>query len=80
MGRQLASGATHGATDAQQVDVPAHDEQGVRNSHNNRITRIPLGCPGNVRHMDGSGCVLGHVIANMAFVPGIPDGYFLLFR
>jgi hypothetical protein len=65
-GRQSASGATHGAVDTQQVDVPAHDEQGVHGSHENRITRIPAQCPGSVRHPDGSGSVRCHIWANMA--------------
>ena len=53
-GRRLSGGATDGALDAQEVDVPSHDEQRVRNTHYNRITCNERGCPGNVRHVDGA--------------------------
>ena len=34
--------------------MPTHDEQRVRNSHCNSITRNDLECPVNVRYVDGS--------------------------
>jgi hypothetical protein len=52
--------------------VPAHDEQGVRNGHNNRITCIQARCPGSVRHVDGMSSVKGHVTPNMSGRGGIP--------
>jgi hypothetical protein len=70
-GQQSASGATHGAADALQVDVPTHDEHGVRNWHNDRITRIPVRCPARVRYVDGEAGGQGHAMAN----PGIRAYY-----
>jgi hypothetical protein len=63
-GQQSASGSTHGAADALQVDVPTRDEHGVRNRHNNRITRIPARCPARVRYVDGEAGGQDHVMAN----------------
>jgi hypothetical protein len=71
-GQQLASGATHGAADALQVDVPTHDEHGVRNRHNDRITRNLPRCPASVRHVDGVRLLRVHVTANRAGRDRIP--------
>src|ERR1700722_13458428 len=62
VGRQSAVGTTNGATDALQVDVPTHDEHGVRNIHLNRITHFVPVCPAEV----------AHVAANPAPGPAIP--------
>jgi len=53
-GRRLSGVATDGTTDAQEVDVPTHDEQRVRNTHCSSITCRDLECPVNVRHVDGA--------------------------
>ena len=54
-GRQSACGATNGAMDTQQVDVPAHDEHGVHNStHQIRITWLDAVCPVLVSHAIGN--------------------------
>src|ERR1700756_3500387 len=53
VGQRSACGATHGATDAQQVDVPTHDEHGVRNTHLSRITRNCPVCPAEAAHVSG---------------------------
>jgi hypothetical protein len=37
-GRRLSGEQTDSALDAQEVDVPSHDEQRVRNTHYARIT------------------------------------------
>jgi hypothetical protein len=50
VGRRSACGTTHGATDTQQIDVPAHDEHGVRNNHLCRITHFCVVCPAKVSH------------------------------
>jgi hypothetical protein len=50
VGRQSADGTTNGATDALQVDVPTHDEHGIRNTHLNRITHFVPVCPAEVGH------------------------------
>jgi hypothetical protein len=51
-GQQSASGATDGTADTLQVDVPTHDEHGVHNRHNNRITRVPARCPAVIHYVD----------------------------
>src|SRR5262249_52755036 len=67
----LAGGKTDGAADAQEVNVPAPDEQRVRNTHEARITCNKPGCPGSVRHVDGAlGHVRRHTRGNMAGPPG----------
>jgi hypothetical protein len=53
-GQQSATGATHGAADPKQVNVPASGEEGIRDGHNSRITRIPGRCPASVRDMDNT--------------------------
>jgi hypothetical protein len=53
-GQQSATGATHGAADPEQVNVPASSEEGIRDGHNRRITRNPGGCPPSVRDMDSA--------------------------
>jgi hypothetical protein len=68
-GQQSATGATHGAADPEQVDVPAPGEEGIRDGHNSRITRIPPGCPPCVRDMDSS---RPHIPANPRGRVGIP--------
>jgi hypothetical protein len=55
VGRRSADGTTDGATDALQVDVPTHDEHGVRNcTHLSRITHFVLVCPAEVDHTGGN--------------------------
>ena len=72
-GRRLSGGATDGALDAQEVDVPSHDEQRVRNTHYNRITCNEAGCPGNVRHVDGAERhIRRHTRRNVAVRVAIP--------
>src|SRR5262249_50447445 len=67
-GRRLAGEQTDGAADAQEVDVPAPDEQRVRNTHEARITCNDPGCPGSVRHVDSrEGHIRRHTRGN---VPG----------
>jgi hypothetical protein len=74
-GRRLSGVATDGATDAQEIDVPAHDEQRVRYSHCISITCNEPECPVNVRHVD-SGCdIRGHERGNMRVVAAIPASY-----
>ncbi len=74
-GRRLSGVATDGAADAQEVDVPAHDEQRVRNTHCNRITCNEPGCPGNVRHVDGpKRHIRGHAGTNVRVRVAIPGG------
>jgi putative phosphoribosyl transferase len=63
-GRRSASGTTYGAADAQEVDVPAHDEQWVRNIHLSRITHSGPVCP----------ALLSHTGANLPQVAAIPAG------
>ena len=62
VGRLTAGETTNGATDALQVDVPTHDEHGVRNTHLNRITQFVPVCPAEV----------GHTAANPGPAPSIP--------
>jgi hypothetical protein len=62
VGRQSADGTTNGATDALQVDVPTHDEHGVRNTHLSRITHFVPVCP----------AVVAHVAANRRAARAIP--------
>ena len=44
-GKWSAGGQTDGAADAQQVDVPACDKQGIHGAHTNSITRACTACP-----------------------------------
>jgi hypothetical protein len=53
-GRRLSGGKTDGTADAQEVDVPSHDEERVRNTHFTTITCNGPDCPGNVRYVDGA--------------------------
>src|ERR1700722_12528307 len=62
VGRRSADGTTDGAVDAQQVDVPTHDEHGVQSTHVNRVARFVLVCPPGV----------GHTRANRPAWPAIP--------
>jgi len=72
-GRRSTGVETDGATDAQEVDVPAHDEQRVRNAHDSTITRNRTCCPGYVRHVDGADVhMLGHMPGNRADRAPIP--------
>jgi hypothetical protein len=67
-GRRLTGEQTDGAANAQEIDVPAPDEQRVRNTHEARITCNEPDCPGSVRHVDGAkGHIRGHTRGN---VPG----------
>jgi hypothetical protein len=62
-GRRSTCGTTDSAADTQQVDVPAHDEHGVRNNtHLSRITYFRMVCPVEV----------GHVGVNLGWSPAIP--------
>ena len=72
-GRRLSGVTTDGAVDAQQIDVPAHDEQRVRNTHCTRITCNEPGCPGSVQDVDGLEVyILGHTVRNMGVRARIP--------
>ena len=72
-GRRSTGVETDGATDAQEVDVPTHDEQRIRNTHDSRITCNGSGCPGQVRHVDSAGGhTLGHVGGNRVALGPIP--------
>jgi hypothetical protein len=51
VGRRSADGTTDSAVDAQQVDVPTHDEHGVRNAHLNIVARFVHFCPAEVGHI-----------------------------
>src|SRR5579875_171199 len=72
-GRRSACGTTHGAADAQEVDVAAHDEQRVRNAHLSRITHAglvcPAVCPAQAGHARGN-------LRRAAAIPGraVPGG------
>jgi len=72
-GRRLSGEKTDGAADAQEVDVPTHDEQRIRNTHYNRITCNGLDCPGSVRHVDGAnGHIRAHTRGNRPARSAIP--------
>jgi hypothetical protein len=73
-GGDRLEGATDGAADAQEIDVPAHDEQRVRNTHNVNITCNVPDCPTIVHYADGpTRYILGHVWRN-ATTPGVYSG------
>ena len=75
-GRRLSGVATDGTTDAQEVDVPPHDEQRVRNTHYARITCNGSDCPGGVRHVDGAKAhIRRHTRGNVRAVAAIPGRY-----
>jgi putative phosphoribosyl transferase len=63
-GRRSASGTTNGAADTQEIDVPTHDEHGVRNIHLSRITHSGPVCP----------ALLSHTGGNLPQVAAIPAG------
>jgi hypothetical protein len=72
-GQRSTGVATNGATDAQEVDVPARDEQRIRNTHCSRITCNGRDCPGRVRNVDSvDGRTLGHTPGNRAGPVSIP--------
>jgi len=72
-GRRLSGGQTDGTADAQEVDVPSHDEQRVRNTHEARITCNEPDCPGTVRHVDGLVVRIGwHTDGNLSSAAAIP--------
>src|SRR5690242_21404203 len=77
-GPAISGGLTDGTADAQEVDVPSHDEQRVRNTHESRITCNEPDCPGTVRHVDGAGDrVRRHTRGNVppaAPIPGTGPG------
>src|SRR5712691_11624090 len=79
-GRRLSGKQTDGTADAQEVDVPPHDEQRVRNTHDARITCNGSGCPGSVRHVDGAkGQIRRHTRGNrpaLSAIPRSPPGAF----
>ena len=55
------------------IDVPAPDEQRVRNTHESRITCNEPDCPGSVRHVDGAkGHIRRHTRGNMPALAAIP--------
>jgi hypothetical protein len=60
-GRRSACGATYGAADTQEVDVAAHDEHRVRNTHLCRITRLCPVCPALVSHVRANPRCLGSI-------------------
>src|SRR5215469_341043 len=68
VGRQSACWATNRATDAEKIDVPAHDEHRVRNAHLARITQLSRVCPALVTHVGAN-----HVSA--AAIPAQPPFY-----
>src|SRR6476619_5862854 len=71
-GRRLTGEQTDRATDAQEIDVTAPDEQRVRNTHEPRITCNEPDCPGSVRHVDSA---KGHIRRHMRGNMPRPAGY-----
>jgi putative phosphoribosyl transferase len=72
-GRRLSGRQTDGTADPQEVDVPSHDEQRVRNTHESRITCNEPDCPGTVRHVDGPAVRIGwHTDGNPPPAAAIP--------
>ena len=77
-GRRSTGVATDGATDAEEVDVPARDEQRIRNTHYSRIT-----CNGRAVQETSSmrterTLALGHMRGNRvgpASIPRVPAAY-----
>jgi hypothetical protein len=61
IGRRSACRTTHGATDPEQIDVTAHDEHGVCNTHLSRITQFAPACPAEVAHIHGNRAVRGPI-------------------
>jgi hypothetical protein len=75
-GRRLSGEQTDGAADAQEIDVPSHDEQRVRNTHYARITCNGSDCPGGVRHVDGAKAhIRRHTRGNVRALAAIPGRY-----
>src|SRR5216684_5386307 len=71
--RRLSGEQTDSAADAQQIDVPSHDEQRVRNTHYARITCNGAACPGSVRHVDGAKRhIRRHTTGNQPAAAAIP--------
>ena len=52
-GQWSAGVQTDGASNAQQIDVTARDQKGIRGAHGFSITRGYAACPGIVRHTGG---------------------------
>jgi hypothetical protein len=72
-GRRSAARQTQRATDAEEVDVPAHDEQRIRSGHAGIVTRISAMCPGAF-HASACCAANRHASRNFFSSRAIPGG------